>query len=173
MSDIRFACPFCTQHIACDRSFSGSDIDCPACGARITVPRPVVIVDKRAPISVAFPAPHSTDLGLWSEEAWNAHVRRNPDIYSLDDSRWSLAQLPVVLAIGLPVLVVLGASPANLWTVIIISALISGYVVRRSSVALNANPVFAAMAFVFGLIYYAVLAEVFLLGGCCWPGHQI
>lgn len=173
MSDIRFACPFCTQHIACDRSYSGNPIDCPSCGARITVPRSIEIVSDRTPIPVALPAPRERDLGLWTEDAWREHVRQTPDIDELDNSRWTLAQLPIVLAIVLPVLVVYGAGPQTMWCAMVVGALISGYVIRRTSVAANGNPLLAAGAFVFGLCYYAVFAEIFLFGGCCWPGRSI
>jgi DNA-directed RNA polymerase subunit RPC12/RpoP len=173
MSDVRFACPYCGQHIACDRSYSGNAIDCPSCGARITVPQVIHIVSERTPIPVALPTPRERDLGLWSEEVWRKHVRQTPDIYELDDrSRWTMPQLPVVLAIVLPFLVVRGATPPLLWTVMVISALITGYITRRQFPNPGQHPILAAGFFFVGILYYAILAEVFLLGGCCWPGHS-
>lgn len=40
MSEFKFACPRCDQHIACDESYYGVQINCPACSAPITVPVP-------------------------------------------------------------------------------------------------------------------------------------
>jgi DNA-directed RNA polymerase subunit RPC12/RpoP len=39
MSDIKFSCPQCQQHIQCDEaSYGGREIACPACGTRLVVP---------------------------------------------------------------------------------------------------------------------------------------
>ena len=38
MSEFKFACPVCTQHIRCDSSQSGSIMDCPTCLQKIIVP---------------------------------------------------------------------------------------------------------------------------------------
>lgn len=40
MSDFKFSCPACGQHIACDTSNAGMNIACPACQTAITVPQP-------------------------------------------------------------------------------------------------------------------------------------
>lgn len=39
MSEIKFACPGCQQHIACDTGYSGMEISCPACKAKMIVPQ--------------------------------------------------------------------------------------------------------------------------------------
>src|SRR5204863_2436443 len=39
MAEIKFACSFCTQHIVCDDSMVGVQINCPTCKARITIAR--------------------------------------------------------------------------------------------------------------------------------------
>jgi hypothetical protein len=38
MSEFKFACPVCTQHIRCDSAQSGSVMDCPTCLQKIIVP---------------------------------------------------------------------------------------------------------------------------------------
>ena len=38
MSDFKFSCPHCDQHIACDQSYYGVQINCPTCSASIKVP---------------------------------------------------------------------------------------------------------------------------------------
>ncbi|MHC1765733.1 MAG: hypothetical protein AB9869_15775 [Verrucomicrobiia bacterium] len=37
-SDFKFSCPFCQQHLACEDDLRGSQIQCPACKAQITIP---------------------------------------------------------------------------------------------------------------------------------------
>src|SRR5687768_12730950 len=44
MSDIKFSCPQCQQHIQAEPAYAGMEISCPACHARMMVPgRPVAI----------------------------------------------------------------------------------------------------------------------------------
>ncbi len=38
MSEFKYACPVCGQHIKCDSSHSGSVMECPTCFQKITVP---------------------------------------------------------------------------------------------------------------------------------------
>lgn len=40
MSDFRFACPNCGQHVVCDTSNAGMQIACPVCQTLLTVPQP-------------------------------------------------------------------------------------------------------------------------------------
>jgi hypothetical protein len=41
MSDIKFACPNCQQHIQCGAGYAGLEIPCPTCQVKMTVPTPV------------------------------------------------------------------------------------------------------------------------------------
>jgi hypothetical protein len=41
MSDINFDCPFCKQNLDAPEDMAGMNIECPACGRIIRVPRPV------------------------------------------------------------------------------------------------------------------------------------
>jgi hypothetical protein len=38
MSEFKFACPHCQQHLACDEQFSGRQIQCPGCNHLIKIP---------------------------------------------------------------------------------------------------------------------------------------
>ena len=38
MSDIKFSCPQCQQHIQCEEGYAGMEIGCPTCKTRIVVP---------------------------------------------------------------------------------------------------------------------------------------
>lgn len=50
MSDIKFSCPECGQHITCGEPWAGHEIDCPACHSKLVVPR-----SERAPAAVGQP----------------------------------------------------------------------------------------------------------------------
>ena len=39
MSDFKFACPVCGQHITCDSSTSGAQMDCPTCFRKLVIPQ--------------------------------------------------------------------------------------------------------------------------------------
>jgi hypothetical protein len=38
MSDIKFSCPSCQQHIQCEQGYAGMEIACPSCHAKMVVP---------------------------------------------------------------------------------------------------------------------------------------
>ncbi len=38
MSDFKFECPLCKQHLSCDEQHSGRQIQCPACNHLIRIP---------------------------------------------------------------------------------------------------------------------------------------
>jgi hypothetical protein len=38
MSDFKFDCPHCQQHLQCDEQFSGREIQCPGCDHLIRIP---------------------------------------------------------------------------------------------------------------------------------------
>jgi DNA-directed RNA polymerase subunit RPC12/RpoP len=40
MSEFKFACPVCGQHIKCDSDKSGQQVDCPTCFQKLIVPEP-------------------------------------------------------------------------------------------------------------------------------------
>lgn len=54
MSDFKFACPVCGQHITCDSGSSGSQMDCPTCFRHLVVPQ--------------APAPGKTNFVLTASE---------------------------------------------------------------------------------------------------------
>jgi hypothetical protein len=38
MSEFKFSCPHCQQHLQCDAQFSGREIQCPGCHHLIRIP---------------------------------------------------------------------------------------------------------------------------------------
>jgi DNA-directed RNA polymerase subunit RPC12/RpoP len=47
MSEFKYACPVCGQHIKCDSSHSGSVMECPTCFQKITVPQAPATEDPK------------------------------------------------------------------------------------------------------------------------------
>jgi hypothetical protein len=39
ISELKFACPVCQQHIACDPGLGGLQMECPTCLAKIVIPK--------------------------------------------------------------------------------------------------------------------------------------
>ena len=58
MSDFKFACPVCGQHIRCDTSYIGTKTKCPACQNSITIPPPPSVPLPKLSIS----NPHTVPL---------------------------------------------------------------------------------------------------------------
>ena len=53
MADLKFSCPRCGQHIACDEAWSGQQIPCPACQGNLVVPQ----AQRPVPAAVITPNP--------------------------------------------------------------------------------------------------------------------
>ena len=51
MAEFKFFCPQCGQHIQCDTSYSGRQINCPLCQQTIVVPQPLR-ADGATPVPV-------------------------------------------------------------------------------------------------------------------------
>jgi len=60
MSEVKFACPVCGQHITADSEASGRHLECPTCFRKIVVPQPPALPDSKLLLSasqVAKPRP--------------------------------------------------------------------------------------------------------------------
>jgi hypothetical protein len=53
MSDFKFACPVCGQHITADSSASGSQLECPTCFQKLVVPQAPTCGDRKLIFSAA------------------------------------------------------------------------------------------------------------------------
>jgi hypothetical protein len=86
MSDIRFACPHCSQHIACDADYCDVAIDCPACGNSMVVPRltatdsthPAMVLVASTPAPKHIVPPPIPPLRAWTEQEWARHSQSLP-----------------------------------------------------------------------------------------------
>jgi hypothetical protein len=172
MSQIKFACCFCSQRISGDDAYCGNLILCPSCGRNITVPglsafsTPIV---AQTPVAVPQAA-ITADPQYWTEEAWEEHVAQvAPGTMNFQQT----ISLSIIgpMAILLPFLVANGLGWRFLWFIMIVSAIISGFLTRSSAVRVRASVPVQAGAFLLGLLMYAIFAEACLFGGCIWPDH--
>ena len=53
MSEFKFACPVCGQHIKCDATKSGSQMECPTCFRKIVVPQAPAGEDSKLILTAA------------------------------------------------------------------------------------------------------------------------
>src|SRR5439155_23189185 len=84
MREIKFACPHCSQHIACDEAYCGYQIPCPACQGGLIVPRLATFgvgaasANLSLALPVATPVPRQAAATLsrtaWSEREWDRHA---------------------------------------------------------------------------------------------------
>jgi DNA-directed RNA polymerase subunit RPC12/RpoP len=57
MAEFKFFCPDCGQHIQCDTSYGGSQINCPVCQQTIVVPKPRGITGSQPPVQARWKTP--------------------------------------------------------------------------------------------------------------------
>src|SRR6187455_1535332 len=53
MSEFKFACPVCGQHITADSATSGGELECPTCFRKIVVPQAPATPDTKLILSAA------------------------------------------------------------------------------------------------------------------------
>ena len=107
MSDFKFSCPQCQQHIRCDALYAGNQITCPSCRNAIIVPQPPRVVDAPMAPAVAPPlppprvaAPPSMPPPVPAMPAPRVLAERAPKRGSSRVLKVALASLVAVLALG-------------------------------------------------------------------------
>ena len=92
MSEVKFACPVCGQHITTDASTSGSQLECPTCFRQLIVPQGATAGQTRLVLSALQASEVQTAPGV----AWarGKRKRRHPVWDSV------LYVLPVLLLAG-------------------------------------------------------------------------
>lgn len=95
-NDTRFACPYCSQHLACPLGHAGHYVECPNCGGTLVIPHPRQPVPKSpsAVTTSTAPAPKQSE--------WLTFLAG----LKLDESSKALAQFGVlaILMLGPPLL---------------------------------------------------------------------
>ena len=121
MSEIKFACPHCGQHIACDRDYADLCIVCPACGQSMEVPRLSAAAPSHPDMCVVASIPQSKQrftariptIGLWKEEEWEERYRAAATPPQ-QTPVWLLSALGTVIAAAL-----LKATLAPAWAIVL------------------------------------------------------
>jgi hypothetical protein len=99
MSEFKFACPVCGQHITADSGTSGEQIDCPTCYRKIVVPQ--------------APASHATKLILSAAQVSKARPSSSDAYSQLGPVQPASRHLPLTVFVILVLL--LGAAGAALY----------------------------------------------------------
>jgi hypothetical protein len=123
MSEFKFACPVCGQHITTDSGSSGKQIGCPTCFRQIVIPQAPASEETKLILSaaqVAGPRPAPSGLG---EEL---------------GPRPRTSGLRIVAEVAL-LLVVLGSAAAGLWA-LLGKSFLANAALRRPAVALAPPP---------------------------------
>lgn len=142
MSEIKFACPQCQQHIACDGDYADMCIVCPACCQPMVVPilsatdpaHPAMCVVASVPsprrrITSRLPA-----LDLWTREQWEEH----PDLAAIRTPAWIISALLTFIVAAVLKAMSVGAGWIILSTVI--GAVISGAFIAKDTVLKSESP---------------------------------
>jgi hypothetical protein len=172
MSEIKFACPHCSQHIACDGVYCGEQIDCPGCGRMLLIPPRAAFaplpVAGRAPPPVAFKQqlyPRSSRLEVWTEEKWEQHaselgVSQRPSLLPV----WVLLLLPFVAAF---ILVMHRARITSIEYLFILCALVTGFYLAKIQKNSGLGMILAGLLYSFGMLCaYAAMSFGLLFVGC-------
>lgn len=121
MSEIKFACPHCAQHVACDRDYADMCIVCPTCGKPMEVPR-LSTAEASHPdlcLVAAIPQPKQRfssripTIGLWKEDEWEERYR-TAATPPQQTPVWLVSAMGTVIAAAL-----LKASHAPLWAIVL------------------------------------------------------
>lgn len=75
MSEFKFACPVCSQHITSDSSASGTQIECPTCFQKLVVPQPPAADQKLILTATLAGAKRTTQAEAIAEAASRPKVR--------------------------------------------------------------------------------------------------
>lgn len=177
MSEIRFACPHCAQHIACDPGYVDMCIVCPSCGKPTVVP--VLSANETAHAgscvvaSVPTPKPrlasHIPTLDVWSREEWAERLQAVDQAASPPLPMWvGSAFVTLILALFLralsaqPWIIVAGVALGTIFSVVL---LLKGGSMKSSS------SIYQVLGWVLLLIVaIPAVAVGVLFIGCCIAG---
>jgi hypothetical protein len=165
MSEIKFACPFCSQHIACDADYADLAIDCPSCGKSMVVPRlssrtssnPGLVIVASAPLP-PHTSPPPPIITAWTEQEW-AQLSRHSNA-DAEAPHWVVS-----LMITLVIVFVLKIKLVSSWFVIlalILGAVISAALMSKGRKSTGAFLVLRGLGF--SLLFIFVILPVVALG---------
>lgn len=141
MSEIKFACPHCAQHVACDNDYAGISILCPACGKPMDVPvlsaqaadHPDLYLVASKPSLPRPPTTHLPRLDPWSERAWNEQADAATGEPAGRTPLWVVSALGTVILAA--ILRASGAAGPWVTLAVLLGTALSVYLVRKSDAA--------------------------------------
>jgi hypothetical protein len=167
--EVKFACPHCAQHIACDPAYCGTRIECPSCRCQMMVPR-----------LSAFDSPPIDDLSpsLISEEEWDQRVTewspanplRIPGSITLQSWFWFFFLGPLLLFFAGGGLEFRWLAVSGLQIIFGICAVVAGFLLAKASSTDLAGFILGGILFTFLIV--AADAFVCFFGGCAMACSQ-
>ncbi|MCX6926625.1 MAG: hypothetical protein NT154_25965 [Verrucomicrobia bacterium] len=150
MSEIKFACPHCGQHITCDRDYADISILCPECEKPMEVPRLSAAEASHPDLCVVASTPkpkerfvsHIPTVGLWTANEWEERYRAAATPPQQTPA-WLLCAIITVIAAAL-----LKASLSANWAVVlcvIVGAVLACFFVAKGQPAPQASAAHASL----------------------------
>ena len=177
MSEIKFACPHCAQHVACDSEYADMCIVCPGCGKPMLVPIMNATDDAHPKLVLvaATPAPRQKfrsripALDPWTEEEWEQHVKEMPRSGMDQTQVWLLALLisgpgVAVILLGLNRVPLNSAIRVGITLGVVCSTVVGWLTVRNSSKKILVRTLTAGLTAI-GLVLMQL--SLFAFVGCC------
>ena|SRR6267143_1895178 len=174
MSEVKFSCPFCQQHVVCDESYCGARLDCPGCNQPIYVPgksafAPVATGKLTLSLPVAAKAagaaPSAVPLDLWTEQEWERHTAEVTGESPYRTGLWLfllLAPFPLAL-----LLLSRGASPKLVGLCFIPFALGGGVLLARTWAETPLKLMWGSLvSSLLMLVAYVAIAGLVIMVGC-------
>jgi hypothetical protein len=172
MSEIKFACPYCHQHITCDAEYCDAAIDCPACGNGMVVPRlsPTDSTHPETLVVASTPAPKppkTTSIPLvraMTESEWAEHSKK------MGASEKTAPLWLLTLIATLIIAFVLQINRANIWAImlcLVLGAVVSAVLLVKNLRSTAAYSVLKGLSLVLAIaIFIPVIAIGILFIGC-------
>jgi hypothetical protein len=121
INEIKFACPYCNQHIACDASYRDYNIDCPACGNSMVVPHltatdathPAMVLVASAPSPKRSEPPPIPVMKGWTAQEWAQRSKSLGRVVQKTAAHWILSFIGTLI-----VAFVLRINRAGLWPIL-------------------------------------------------------
>jgi hypothetical protein len=178
MSDVKFACPYCSQHVLCDEIYCSEPIECPGCQREIFVPSrstfvPLQMGNMTLEVPIASkerPPIRIQGVDVLSEKDWEERTSEG----GLGKSAsmlpvWILFLLPFVLAFLLST----RRAPAMAFVYCFVFCAIAGgfYLATMRNDSVAARVVKGLVYAVVGLVCFAIIGVGLLFVGCLAMMH--
>jgi|SRR5215471_20984328 len=173
MSEVKFACPHCAQHIACDDAYCGNPMVCPACGEKMFVPRLAAFTaPPPGKLTLALPVgtsarttPHQPEFNAWTAEEWDKHAASlTGEKADLQPLVWFFLVTPFAISL---ILISRRAAVLAIPICFIFSALVAGFLWAQRKKLEGIKLILAGVACAIAVLAgYGCLAVALLIAGC-------